>query len=134
MKNAQKQKGQNGNKPLTLSQLERALAPFYKKFEQIDKRFEQIDERFKGVDTRFKEMGGWFQAAQSIHAMYTDRAIGEFEIRLNKKFDNIMSIIDAFLKRTEDNKQEITFLGRQHDDLAKYCTEKIAYPTYGRKM
>ena len=115
-----KAKRQNGNQPVTLAVLQRvlakALAPIYKQFDlidgrfkQIDKRFGDIDKRFGDVDKRFKEIGGWFQAAQSIHAIYTDRAIGEFEVRLNKKFDNMMSIIDAFLKRTEDNKQEITF-------------------------
>lgn len=126
-----KQQKLNSNQPLTLSQFNEALSIFSKK---LDERFEQIDERFIDVDTRFKEIGGCFQAAQSIHAMYTDRAIRELENRLSKKFDIMMSRIDTFLNRAETNERETTFLGRQHDDLAKYCTEKISYPPYGRKL
>lgn len=158
-----KQQSQNGTQPVTLNQLKQVLRQSFtdfekkinKKFEQIDKRFEQIDkrfeqvdkefeqiyrrfeqidERFKQVDTRFKEMGGWFQAAQSIHALYTDRAIQGLEERLSKKHDNMMSLLDKFLKRVEGNEREIIFFGNQHDDLAKYCHEKIAYPEYGRKL
>mgnify|MGYP001597594871 CR=1 FL=1 len=104
------------------------------RFREIDAKFKKVDARFEDIDNRFKVMGGWFQAAQSIHALYTDKAITASEERLTKKMDNILSVIDGFLKRTEENKQEIGFLGHQHDDLAKYCTEKIAYPAYGRKL
>lgn len=133
-----KQRTQNGSKPVTLHQLKQVFRQQFKqideRFEQIDKRFEQIDERFKQVDTRFKEIGGWFQAAQSIHALYTDRSIQGLEERMAKRHDNMMSLLDKFLKRVEGNEREIVFLGNQHDNLAKYCHEKIAYPEYGRKL
>lgn len=133
-----KQQRQNGNKPVTLNQLKQVIREVMKKmdigFKQVDERFKRVDEQFKQVDTRFKEMGGWFHAAQSIHALYTDRAIQGLEERMSKKHNDMMSLLDKFLKRTDVNEREITFLGKQHDNLAKYCHEKIAYPEYGRKL
>lgn len=75
------------------------------RFNQVDRRFIEIDIKFM---SKFDEMG--------------------------RRFDRLESHIDSFLKRTENNEHEILFFGRQHDDLAKFCTEKIGYPVYGRNL
>lgn len=126
-----KQQRQNGNKPVTSSELKKALnnlqQSLNKKFAHIDGKFAQIDERFAIVDNKFKGLA-------DLNAMNIDRAIAMLELKLDKRHNDMMNRIDAFLKRSEANEREILFLGRQHDDLAKYCHGKIAYPEYGRKL
>lgn len=95
----------NENKPVTLIQLQQLLKTLFTK---IDVRFDLIDKRFLTVNVRIDNV--------------------------EKKLTRLESHIDDFLKRTEDNERETLFLGKQHDDLAKYCTAKIAYPTYGRNL
>lgn len=95
----------NGGKPLTFTQLQQALKTVLGK---IEVRFDLIDKRFLAANIR----------------------IDNVEHRLGR----LDSHIDDFLKRAEDNDREILFLGKQHDDLAKFCTQKIGYPTYGRNL
>ena len=93
----------------------REFKPIVQQFKIIDRRFEAIDRRFEAIDHRFDAIDKRFDAMDS-------------------KFDFLHSAIDAFMKRTEDNELEIKLLGRQHDNLAKYCAQKIGYPTYGRNL
>lgn len=95
------------NKPVTLKQLNQtinqALKPIEHRFMLHDARLEALEKAVHNLDETFKD-----------------------------NFTKMYSHIDAFMKRTESNETEILFLGRQHDNLAKYCTEKIGYPIYGR--
>lgn len=120
-----KKQNANGNSPVTVSELKKILKPILDKLTKHDKRFEQIDKNFLVIN-------GKLAAFVSINTLNIDRAINALEERLNKRFDKIMTTMDAFIKRSETNEREIMFLGKQHDDLAKYCTQKIAYPPYGR--
>lgn len=136
-------------RPVTLSILNSTLDKAFKRFGRgLDKRFDQIDRKFDLIDRKFELMADQFAqidkrfavvegklaAYVGINTMNIDRAINALEERQNKKFDVIISRMDAFLNRTEVNEREITFLGKQHDNLAKYCHEKIAYPEYGRML
>lgn len=82
-------------------------------------------------------MGKEFETRLKGHLQMTelmvDRAVERLETKMDKRHYEFMNMIDAFLKRTETNEREILFLGRQHDDLAHYCTAKIGYPAYGGK-
>lgn len=122
-------KSENGNQPLTLAQFQAAMGKIDKKFEQVDRRFNKLEAE---MDQGLKIVNAKLASFVAIVTVNTDRAIRESEDRQDKRFNNIFSAIDAFIKRTEANEREILFLGRQHDDLAHYCTEKIGYPTYGR--
>lgn len=98
-------KKNNGDKPLTLPQLQQALKTVLGK---IDVRFDLVDKRFLAANIRIDNV--------------------------EHKLGRLDSHIDNFLKRAGDNDREILFLGKQHDDLAKYCTGKIGYQTYGRNL
>lgn len=119
-------KASSGGKPVTFSQLNAQLKQAFESFGK------QIDKRFAGVDKKLATLDGKITASMALNAINIDRAINALEERQNKKFDAILARMDAFIKRTEVNEREITFLGSQHDNLAKYCHEKIAYPEYGR--
>lgn len=128
-----KQQHTNGNRPVTVSQLENILQNSFSVFEKkLDKRFMQINKKFKQIDCRFDIVNAKLAAFIGINTMNIDRAINALEERQNKQFNKIFTKIDEFLKRTEENEEEILLLGKQHDNLAKYCTEKIGYPVYGR--
>lgn len=147
------------NKPVTLKQLNQALKPILgkfkgmdNKFEAIDGRFKQINKRFEAIDGRFKQIDKRFEAIdkrfeaidrrfdaidkrfilQDARIEALEKAVHNLEETVKDSFTKMYNHIDAFMKRAESNEHEILFLGRQHDDLAKYCTEKIGYPTYGR--
>ncbi|MBI4994477.1 hypothetical protein HZC21_02425 [Candidatus Peregrinibacteria bacterium] len=140
------------NKPVTLKQLKQALKPILGKFPRIDNRFETIDKRFENVEHRMDSLEHRMDSLEHRmdslehrmdslehrmdsleHRMDSlEKAIHNLEEMFKDNFTKMYSHIDAFMKRTESNEHEIVFLGRQHDDLAKYCTEKIAYPIYGR--
>lgn len=142
----------NNGKPVTLAQLKQVIAPIYKRFEQIDRRFEQIDQRFNQIDEKFQQIDEQFSQINdqfislngklSAFVGITNMNIRDAEERLEQKFMNkfeekfspIMDAVDVFMKRSRDSDREIVLLGKQHDDLAKYCIEKIAYPTYGRNL
>lgn len=134
----QKHSTSRREKPVTVNQLKsilkQAFAPIHKRFEIIDKRFAQIDKQFKQIDTKFEVTNGKLAAFVGINALNIDRAIRDLEERQNKQFDKIFSKMDAFLKRTEENEREVLLLGKQHDNLANYCTEKMGYPVYGRNI
>lgn len=98
------------NKPVTFKQLNQALKPILDRLEVIDGKFILHDARIEALE----------------------KAVRNLEETFKDNFTKMYSHIDAFMKRTESNGTEILFLGRQHDDLAKYCTVKIGYPTYGR--
>ena len=124
------------NQPVTSAQFKIAMAKIDKRFEKIDERFEKADKRTDGLEAEmrqgFKIMNAKLAAFIAILNANIDRAIRESEARQDKKFQKIFDAIDAFIKRTESSEREILFLGKQHDDLANYCTEKIGYPVYGR--
>lgn len=121
-----KKQSQNGGKPVTLQQLNQALKPVFGKFKQIDKRFEKADTDLSLLDRRI--------TSTNIRIDAVERALGSLEHTMKDQFNALFNHIDAFMKRIEVNEREILFLGKQHDDLAKYCTAKIAYPTYGRNL
>lgn len=153
-----KQQGtNNGNKPVTVSNLKTILRQSFadfekrydkkvgKRFTQTDKRFAQMDKRFaqmdrtleiafRQIDNNFAAINGKLAALVGITSHNIDRAVSASEERLNKKLDQMIATMNTFIKRTEENEREIGFLGKQHDDLAKYCTAKIEYPEYGRKL
>ncbi|MEK9132237.1 MAG: hypothetical protein AAB606_00815, partial [Patescibacteria group bacterium] len=102
--------------------------------EEVDKQFAEIDSKFIQIDRNFAVVNGKLAAYVGVNTMNIDRAVNALEERQNKKFDAILAKMDAFINRTEVNEREITFLGHQHDNLAKYCHEKIEYPEYGRAL
>lgn len=152
----------NGGKPVTQSvlntTLNKALKPILDKLIKHDGRFEEIDRRFDVMETRFemndrryiglnvrtesleKSVGNLEKAIKDLDEKTErrddalSRAIAGLEKNMKEQFNKIFNHIDAFMKRTETNERETFFLGQQHDDLAKYCTAKIGYPTYGRNL
>lgn len=116
---------------VTFKQLKQALKPIEDKFAPIDRKFESIDRKFESIDRRFESIDRKF-ALQDARLDALEKAVRNLEETVKESFTRMYSHIDAFMKRAESNEHEILFLGRQHDDLAKYCTEKIAYPVYGR--
>gem|GEM_PF-5541152 len=95
----------DGHKPVTISELNKALKTV---LGRIDVRFDLVDKRFLAANIRIDN--------------------------IEHKLGRLDSHIDNFLKCAGDNDREILFLGKQHDDLARYCTAKIDYPTYGRNL
>lgn len=113
-------------------------AQYTQEFARIDDNFLEINKGFKKTDENFAALNGKLDGKLAAYFGVTnsniDKVKNDLEEVLHKEILQLNKSMDAFLKRTEKNEQEITFLGRQHDDLAKYCTEKIQYPTYGRKL
>lgn len=152
----------NGGKPVTQTilntTLNKALKPILDKLTKHDKRFAEIDRRFDIMETHFdmndrryiglnartealeKSVNNLEKAIKYLDEKTERRddalsqAIAGLEKNMNEKFNKVFNHIDAFMKRTEASEREILFLGKQHDDLAKYCTVKIGYPTYGRNL
>lgn len=128
--------------------LDRRFKQVDERFKQVDQRFKQVDQRFKQVDRRFKQIdrkfieidknfatvNGKLTAYFSAIMVNMDKAIRDSEERLHNEILDIKTSMDAFLKRSEANEREILLLGKQHDNLAHYCTEKIGYPVYGRNV
>lgn len=147
-----RQHNSKNGKPVTLAQLKQVIAPLYKRFDGVDQRFEQIDQRFEKIDQRFEQIDEQFKAIDnqfislngkiSAFVGITNMNIRDAEERLEQKFMKkfeekfapIMDAVDVFMKLSRDSDCEIVLLGKQHDDLAKYCTAKIGYPTYGRNL
>lgn len=113
----------NGHKPVTKSELNKALKPILtetsRRFDIIETRLEMGDRRFVGLNARVENL---------------ENSVGKLNEKFEEYFTKMYSHIDAFMKRTETNEREILFLGKQHDHLAKYCSTKIGYPTYGRNL
>lgn len=111
----------NGHKPVTKSELNKALKPILtetnRRFDIIETRLEMGDRRFIGLNARVENL---------------EKSVKNLDEKFDDYFTKMYSHIDAFMKRTETNEREILFLGKQHDDLAKYCIAKINYPVYGR--
>ncbi|MBI2638221.1 hypothetical protein HYW83_01385 [Candidatus Peregrinibacteria bacterium] len=126
-------KSANGHKPATKLDLNKALKPILDKLIKHDKRFEQIDRRFDVVETRL-EMNDRRFIGLNARVEALEKAVHNLDEKFDDYFTKMYSHIDTFMKRTETNALEITLLGKQHDDLAKYCTEKIGYPVYGRNL
>lgn len=95
------------NKPVTMKQLQ----------QELKQAFVTTDRRFVLQDARLDAL---------------EKAVRDLDESFKDNFSRMYSHIDAFMKRTESNEREILFIGKQHDDLAKYCTAKISYPAYGR--
>lgn len=128
--------------------LDRRFKQVDERFKQVDQRFKQVDERFKQVDRRFKEIdkkfveidknfgiiNGKLAAYFSAIMINMDKAIRDSEEKFHNEILDLKTLIDAFIKRSEANEREILLLGKQHDNLANYCTEKIGYPVYGRNI
>lgn len=152
----------NGGKPVTVSQLKKILKPAFadidRRFDIMETRFEMSDRRYIGLNVRTesleksvsnleKSVGNLEKSVDNLEKSVQNldekterrddalsRAIVGLEKNMETQFNKVFNHIDAFMKRTEANERETLFLGKQHDDLAKYCTEKIAYPTYGRNL
>ena len=121
------------NKPVTLKQLNQVLKQALKQtvtFKQLKQAlkstvtFEQLKQALKPIEHRI--------TLHDIRIEALEKTVHSLEETFKDSFTKMYSHIDAFMKRAESNEHEILFLGRQHDDLAKYCTQKIAYPVYGR--
>lgn len=127
----------NGGRPVTVAELKKIITPEFakinKRFDDHDKRFDAVEKKLVDHDTRFDIIDKRFLAV-NIRVDSCERAIAVLEKEMREQFNTFHSAIDAFMKRGEANEREILFLGRQYDDLAKFCTQKIGYPTYGRNL
>lgn len=119
-----RQQNFNGGKAVTFTQFKKAIT-------QIDKIMNRLE---KCMDERFAILNGKFSAMVGINTMNIDRAVNGLEDRLDKKLQRIFDVLDGVVNGIDKSDREIVLLGKQHDDLAKYCTGKIAYPTYGRNF
>lgn len=118
-----REKRTNGSKPVTFAQ-------FNKHAVKTDRRFDEMDRRFDILETRFEMSERRFIVLNAKVEKLTER-IDNFDKKFQDFITKMYDLADASLRRAEENAREILFLGRQHDDLANYCTKKIAYPPYG---
>jgi len=94
------------------------LALMMKKgFDSVDKRFEQIDKKFELVDKRFDLV--------DYRMNLIEKRIDKMEERFNQKFDKLMTILDAFLKRMTDNEDEMTMMRNDINRIKKAIKEKL---------
>ncbi len=122
MKVLKKRRRENEKKPVTVADLTKALKPIYGSLGKLDGRIGKLEAR---MESKFAEIDRRFLSV-NIRIDSVERSITGMHKEMREQFNVINSHIDAFMKRTEENKQ--------HDDLAKYCGVKIAYPTYGRNL
>jgi len=68
-----------------------------KKFEHIDKKFEHIDKKFDEIDKRFDKTDEKINKAKQELMDYTDRRVGESEVKIiskmNAKFDVLTNVL-----------------------------------------
>ena len=98
------------------------------KLEQVDNRFEQVDNRFEQVDNRLKNV-----EAISIDNRETLKEIRPVITQMAENINLLTSHIDAFLKKSESNEQEITVIRyrqsedfQNHEDRITALEEKLA--------
>ena len=105
------------------------------KLEQVDNRFEQVDNRFEQVDNRFEQVDNRLKNVEaiSIDNRETLKEIRPVITQMAENINLLTSHIDAFLKKSESNEQEITVIRyrqsedfQNHEDRITALEEKLA--------